>query len=161
MIAPDVFAGFRPAKGATHCAGSAHLNVFYMILHECRYPDKEQLEVPWIRTREIMPVFSASGGTAPRMSLATPASARESCNLARRTLFIPFTELLGAPSFKFNLPAEDGRIVASQPAASRMPSFIPQCQFVAKQPPQSKLRLRSQAATLLALHPLRVCAIIC
>ena len=28
MIAPDVFAGFRPAKGATHCGGSAHLHDF-------------------------------------------------------------------------------------------------------------------------------------
>ena len=119
--------------------------------------------MPWIRPREIIPVFSASGGTAPRMSLATQASARESCNLASRTLSVPFTELLGAPSFKFKLPAEDGRIVASQPAASCMRGFVPQRHFVAKQPLQSKQRLRcpSQAATLLALHPLRVCAIIC
>ena len=123
----------------------------------------EQLDVPWMLTREIIPVFPPSGGTAPRMSLATQASARESCNLARRTLSVPFTELLGAPSFKFKLPAEDERIVASQPAASRVGGFVPQRQFVAKKPLQSKLRLRcpSQAATLLALHPLRVCAIIC
>ena len=119
--------------------------------------------MPWIVAREIVLVFPPSGGAAPRTSHAMHPSAPESYNFACRTLFIPFTELLRAPSFKLILPAEDGPIFTSQPAASCVHGVVAQCQFVAKEPLHSKLRLRcpSQAASLPALHPLRVCAIIC
>jgi len=141
MIAPDIFVGFRLAKGAMHWV-PAHPHDTERTADTATPTRSNLMSWIWIIAREIIPVFPPTGGSVPRMSLAKPASAPESYNLALRTLFIPFTELLGAPSFTLILPAEDGPIVASQHAASRMHGVVTQCQFVAKQPLHGKLRLR-------------------
>ncbi|CAE7443261.1 unnamed protein product [Symbiodinium sp. CCMP2592] len=106
-----------------------------------------------IVARERVLVFPPSGGAAPRTSHAMHPSTPESYNLACRTLFVAFTELLGAPGFKLILPAEDGPIVASQPAASCLCGVATQCQFVPKEPLHSKLRLRCPSQAVPAFQP--------